>query len=43
MTESMYVDLACQVSDAATVMDVFKDGRQLEVVPLLQVFLFPAW
>lgn len=32
-----------QVSDAATVMEIFSDGRQLEVVPLLQAFMFPAW
>lgn len=32
-----------QVSDAATVTEIFSDGRQLEVVPLLQAFMFPAW
>lgn len=32
-----------QVSDAAAVMEIFSDGRQLEVVPLLQAFMFPAW
>lgn len=32
-----------KVSDAATVTDIFSDGRQLEVVPLLQAFMFPAW
>eukprot|EP00904_Undaria_pinnatifida_P010053 jgi/Undpi1/6178/HiC_scaffold_20.g08662.m1 len=36
-------NLVMQVSDAATVMDIFSDGRQLEVVPLLQSFMFPAW
>lgn len=36
-------DLVMQVPDAATVMEVFSDGRQLEVVPLLQAFMFPAW
>ncbi|CAM9734361.1 unnamed protein product [Ascophyllum nodosum] len=36
-------DLIMQVSDAATAMNIFSDGRQLEVVPLLQAFLFPAW
>ncbi|CAM9396371.1 unnamed protein product [Ectocarpus fasciculatus] len=35
--------LVLQVSDAAAVMEIFSDGRQLEVVPLLQAFLFPAW
>eukprot|EP00903_Cladosiphon_okamuranus_P008442 g8112.t1 len=36
-------NLVMQVSDAATVMEIFSDGRQLEVVPLLQAFMFPAW
>ncbi|CAM9479708.1 unnamed protein product [Laminaria digitata] len=36
-------NLVMQVSDAATVMAIFSDGRQLEVVPLLQSFMFPAW
>ncbi|CAM9775895.1 unnamed protein product [Ectocarpus sp. 12 AP-2014] len=35
--------LVLQVSDAAAVMEIFSDGRQLEVVPLLQAFMFPAW
>ncbi|CAM9941532.1 unnamed protein product [Scytosiphon promiscuus] len=36
-------DLVLQVSDAAAVMEIFSDGRQLEVVPLLQAFMFPGW
>eukprot|EP00752_Nemacystus_decipiens_P010379 g9249.t1 len=36
-------NLVMQVTDAATVMEIFSDGRQLEVVPLLQAFMFPAW
>ncbi|CAM9916426.1 unnamed protein product [Discosporangium mesarthrocarpum] len=36
-------DLIMEVPNAAAVADVFADGRQLEVVPLLQAFIFPAW
>ncbi|CAN0300407.1 unnamed protein product [Pylaiella littoralis] len=36
-------NLVMQVSDASAVTEIFSDGRQLEVVPLLQAFMFPAW